>query len=471
MSEKSVARLTAVVVTLAVVMDLLDTTVVTVAVPTLQEEFGAGPGPVQWVVTAYLLAIAVSLPLSGWVSRRFGQGRAFLVALGVFGTASALTAAAWSLPTLIVFRAIQGLGGGLILPIGMALLFAAFPADQRAKASAVISVPAALAPVLGPVIGGWFVQEAGWRWVFWLNVPIAAAAILAGRRLRLQRPASPGARFDLAGVLLVSAGLVLLVLGLTGFESGADAPIPLAAVAASLLLLAAFVALQLRREHPLLNVRLLGRREICSSNLAFLLTSVSYGGLLFVLPLYLQGQRGMPPLHAGLLTSLHALGIVLAIPFATRFTRRFGPRVPLVAGLGLMAAGAVMLAAIEAGPEWLTWAAILTAGAGFGTTIVPLQTATVAGLNGAELADGSTMVNMARQIGMAVGVAAAAAALTVAAGIEPSRTGYSGGLLLTAGAAVLAIVPSRAFREPKPASRDPEHAPKQGEGTGATRAL
>jgi EmrB/QacA subfamily drug resistance transporter len=470
MSEKSVARLTAVVVTLAVVMDLLDTTVVTIAVPTLQEEFDAGPGPVQWVITAYLLAIAVSLPLSGWVSRRFGEARAFLVALGIFGTASALTAVAWSLPVLIAFRAIQGLGGGLILPIGMALLFAAFPADQRAKASALISVPAALAPVLGPLIGGWFVQEAGWRWVFWLNVPIAAAAILAGRRLHLQQPAFPSARFDWVGVLLVSAGLVLLVLGLAGAESGADTPVALAAVTASVLLLVAFAVLQLRRQHPLLNVRLLGRREICSSNLAFLLTSVSYGGLLFVLPLYLQGQRGMSPLDSGVLTSLHAVGIVLAIPFTTRFTRRSGPRAPLVAGLGLMAAGAVTLAVIEAGPGWLTGAAVLTAGAGFGTTIVPLQTATVAGLNGVELADGSTIVNMARQIGMAVGIAAAAAALSVAAGTEPSRTGYTASLLLTAGAAALAIVPSLAFRDPKPASRDPEHAPKQPEGAGATRA-
>lgn len=471
MSERSIPRLTAVAVTLAVVMDLLDTTVVNIAVPTLQEEFDAGPGPVQWVITSYLLAIAVSLPMSGWISRRLGQGRAFLIALGIFGTASALTALASSLPVLIAFRALQGLGGGLILPIGMAMLFAAFPSDQRAKASALMSVPAALAPVLGPLIGGWFVQDIGWRWVFWLNVPIALAAILTGQRLPAQRPATPGARFDGIGLVLVSAGLVLLVLGLTGAENESPAALPLTAIAAAVLLLAAFAVRQLRRAEPLLNVRLLVKREIWSSNLAFLLTALTYGGLLFLLPLYLQGQDGMSPLDSGLMTSLHAVGILLATPVTTRFTRRTGPRAPLAAGLGLMATGAGALSLTgQATPGWLTGAAILVAGAGFGTTIVPLQTATVTGLHGAELADGSTIVNMARQIGMAVGVAAAAAALNAWGGTGGPRSGYAGAFLLTAVLAALAIVPSIAFRDPKPAPRDPEHASKQPEGAGATRA-
>lgn len=471
MSERNIPRLTAVAVTLAVVMDLLDTTVVNIAVPTLQEDFDAGPGPVQWVITSYLLAIAVSLPMSGWISRRLGQGRAFLIALGIFGMASALTALAWSLPVLIAFRALQGLGGGLILPIGMAMLFAAFPADQRAKASALISVPAALAPVLGPLIGGWFVQDIGWRWVFWLNMPIALAAILTGLRLPAQRPATPGARFDGVGLVLVSAGLVLLVLGLTGTENGYPAALPLIAIATAVLLLAGFAVRQLRREDPLLNVRLLVKQEIWSSNLAFLLTALSYGALLFLLPLYLQGHGGMSPLNSGFMTSLHAVGILLATPVTTRLTRRTGPRAPLAAGLGLMAAGAGALSlAGQATPGWLTAAAILVAGAGFGTTIVPLQTATVTGLQGPELADGSTIVNMARQIGMAVGVAAAAAALNALNGTHGPGSGYPGAFLLAAALAALAIVPSLAFRDPKPAPRDPEHDPKRPERTGATRA-
>lgn len=460
MPERNISRLTAVTVTLAVVMDLLDTTVVNIAVPTLQEEFDAGPGPVQWVVTAYLLAIAVSLPVSGWISRRLGQGRAFLIALGIFGTASALAAVAWSLPALITFRAFQGLGGGLILPIGMAMLFAAFPADQRAKASALITVPAALAPVLGPLIGGWFVQDIGWRWVFWLNVPIALAAIMNGRRLPGQRPGMPGTRFDGIGLVLVSSGLMLLVLGLTGTENGS--PTALAAIAAAVLLLAAFAARQLRREAPLLNVRLLGRREIWSSNLAFLLTSLSYGGLLFLLPLYLQGQRGMSPLESGVVTSLHAVGILLATPFSTRFTRRRGPTAPLATGLSIMVAGAAALAlTASGGPEWMTAASIFVAGAGFGTTIIPLQTATVTGLEGAELSDGSTIVNMARQIGMALGVAVAAALLHTVLKAAGPDTGYAGGFFFTAATAALAIVPSILFQDPDPSPQRAAPAPER----------
>lgn len=459
MGRKSVDHLTVVAVTLAIVMDLLDATVVNIAMPTLQDEFDAGPDVIQWVSSAYLLAIAVSLPVSGWVSRRVGQGRAFLAALGIFGVASALTALSGSLWALVVFRAVQGLAGGLLLPIGMALLFAAFPADQRARASALISLPAAVAPVLGPLIGGWFVQEASWRWVFWLNLPVSLAAVLAGRRLRAEQQADRGTRIDVGGVLLVSAGLVLLVLGLTRAGSGAVDSWAVAAVTVSLLSLGAFAVLQLRRQQPLLNIRLLGRREIWSSNAAFLLTAVSYAGFLFLLPLELQRDQGMSPFNSGLFTALHAVGILLATPVTTRLTRWRGPRVPLAIGLAVMAAGAGMLAFADPGwAPWMLGVAVLVAGAGFGTTIVPLQTATVTGLVGVELGDGSTIVNVARQIGMAVGVAAAAAVQGLTGGGR-TGSGYAGGLLLTAAVAALAIIPVFAYREPPPAADGAALAP------------
>ena len=449
MPESDIRRPAVVAVTLALVMDLLDTTVVNVAVPTMQAEFGTGPGITQWVVTAYLLAIAVAMPMSSWISRRLGQGRAFYAALGLFSASSALTGLAWSLPALTVFRAMQGLGGGILLPTGMALLFAAFPAAERTKASALMSVPASLAPVLGPLIGGWFVQDIGWRWVFLLNVPVAVAAMLAGKPLLHLRTGDDKAAFDTVGFLAVSGGLVLLVFGLSRAENSDGTLLVPAAMAASLVLLAMFTVRQLRRHRPLINVRLLGRRELWSSNLVFLLTSLSYGGLLFVLPMYLQGPRGMSPFSSGLVTSLHAVGILLASPFSTRFTRRWGLTAPLVAGLGMITAGDAGLALTGPdGPLWVTAGLILVAGVGFGATIIPLQTATVAGLDGLELSDGSTMVNMARLIGMALGVAAGAAVLIALTGNATPGVGFAGGFILISAAAALAVIPSLLFREP-----------------------
>ena len=164
----------------ALFMDLLDLTIVNVALPAIQQEFATGTGELSLAVTAYLTTLAIVMPGSGWAAQRFGAPRTFLFAIAVFTVASALGALAWSFPALVAARALQGVGGGLLVPVGMAMLFRAFPKDERATASALFAVPGAVAPALGPFLGGLLVDAASWRWVFIINVPVGAAAFVFG---------------------------------------------------------------------------------------------------------------------------------------------------------------------------------------------------------------------------------------------------------------------------------------------------
>ena len=159
-------------------MDIVDTTVVNVALPTLARDFDAGDGTLEWVVTGYLLSLAIWIPASGWIGDRVGTKKTFLFALTLFTTCSALCGLSWSVESLIAFRVLQGVGGGMMTPVGMAMLFRAFPPEERAQASAVLTVPTAIAPALGPVLGGWLVEYASWRWIFYVNVPVGIAGFV-----------------------------------------------------------------------------------------------------------------------------------------------------------------------------------------------------------------------------------------------------------------------------------------------------
>jgi EmrB/QacA subfamily drug resistance transporter len=192
-------------------MQIMDTTVVNVALPTLARDFGVDNSAVEWVVTGYLLSLAVWVPASGWIGDRFGTKKTFLFALVVFTTGSALCGAAWSVESLIAFRLLQGVGGGMLTPVGTAMLFRAFAAHERAQASAVLTVPTAIAPAVGPVLGGWLVDYATWRWIFYLNVPIGIAAF-AFALLFLREHVEPGpGRFDMWGFVCSDGGLTLVL--------------------------------------------------------------------------------------------------------------------------------------------------------------------------------------------------------------------------------------------------------------------
>jgi EmrB/QacA subfamily drug resistance transporter len=389
----------------ALFLDLLDMTAAGVALPAIAQDYGGAPTSLQWVVTGYLLALAVVTPASGWLGDRFGTKRVFLTALTLFTVASALCAVAWDLPSLVGFRVVQGMGGGLLTPVGMTMLLRAFPEQERATASAILAMPVAVAPALGPILGGYFVAYHSWHWVYLMNIPIGGLTLLLSGWLLQEHREAPAARFDWWGFGLGGTGLAALLYGLVqvGEAHGAVGPgLSLALLGAALL--AGFVWVEERQAAPLLDLSLFGEAGFRTGNSVLFFASVGFSGVLLVLPLLLQIEQGLSAFEAGLVVAAHAVGILAVMPLAPRLYHWLGGRMLLAGG---MAGGAgATLGFLAVGPAtspWLVGALMLANGVAFGLTIVVLQTAPFAGLPSAQLGRATALTSVVRQIALSLG--------------------------------------------------------------------
>ena len=421
----------------ALVMDLLDMTMLNVALPALSARFSAAPATVSWVVTGYLLAIAVAIPISGWACDRFGTKTSFLFALVTFTVASGLCSQASSIEALVGFRVLQGIGGGLLTTTGMTLVFHAFPQSERARASAIVSLPALVAPASGPVLGGYLVQEYSWHWIFVVNVPIGALAILASALVMKNERQDASEPLDVAGLVLSSLGLasVTYALSVVGFLGLTATPV-LASGALGVACLVAFVFVELRTERPLINLRLFGHRLFTTVNVIQFLTQSSAVGTIFLLPLILQFELGLSPEQSGLTTFPAAIGIVLTVPLAGKVYPRVGPRGLLLVGIAAFAASTVPLMAIDANTSQnAVRLMMLLRGMAFGLIHVPVQTATFATISKSDTGRASAVFNAGRQVAASFGVALAATVLTMSL----ARGHATLGDLATRDAAVLAF--------------------------------
>src|SRR5919107_182568 len=301
----------AAVVVVGVVMSILDTTIVVVALETLSRELDAPLDTIQWVSTGYLLALAIVIPLTGWMSERFGSKRIYMVSVALFGIGSALCGLAWSAESLIVFRVLQGFGGGMIMPVGMSLLTQAAGPHRVGRVMSVIGVPMLLGPILGPVIGGVIVDNASWRWIFYVNVPIALIALgLAARLLHADQGRADAGRLDWRGLLLLSPGIAGVVYGLSQTESqgGFGHPLVYGPVIAGLALVAAFVVHARRAPRPLIDVGLFRHSAFSAAAATTFLLGGALFGAMIILPLYFQIDRGETALTAGLLMAPQGVG-------------------------------------------------------------------------------------------------------------------------------------------------------------------
>ena len=400
----------------AMFMSIMDATIVNVALPTIGRDFHVSPTAVDSISIAFLVSLAVFIPASGWLGDRLGGKRVLLAAIVVFTAASALCGVATSLGELVLFRVLQGVGGGMLAPVGMAMLFRVFPPQERVRASAILTVPTTLAPALGPVLGGLLVTDLSWRWVFYVNVPIGIVAFTFGFLfLRQPAQANPG-RFDLPGFLLSGIGLGLAMYGVSeGPVKGWHSPDVLATIAAGLVLLCAMVVVELRHPQPMVDLRLLGNRLFRASNGVMVLTSVAFLGTLYAISLYYQDGRGLSALQSGLSTFPEALGVMGGAQLASRVLYpRLGPRRHVAIGLVGVAASISLLALL--GPQTsLWWARLLmfTLGLSMGQVFVPLQAAAFATITPAATGRASTMFNAIRQLGGAVGVAVLTTAIVL----------------------------------------------------------
>src|SRR3954462_1950295 len=318
-------RISAVVI-LGSIMSILDTTIVNVALETLGHELHSTVSDIQWVVTGYMLALAAVIPVTGWAARRFGAKRVYVISLVLFIAGSVLCGLASSANELIVFRVIQGVGGGMILPIGQLMMADAAGPKRMGRVMSIVAVPAMLAPILGPTLGGLIVDNASWRWIFFVNLPIGLAAVAAA--LRILRAAARGRpeALDVRGLGLMATGLPLLTYGLAeiGTTGGFTATKVVVPCLLGLALIAAFAVHALRVRHPLLDLRLYRRPTFASASLTMFCLGAALFGSMILLPLYWQGVRHESVLHTGLLTAPQGVGMALVMPLAGRLSDRLG---------------------------------------------------------------------------------------------------------------------------------------------------
>jgi len=396
------------VILLGAIAAILDTTIVNVALDTLGRDFGTSVTTIQWVSTGYLLALALVIPLTGWAIERWGARRVWLTSLALFAGGSALCGLAWSIGSLIAFRVVQGIGGGMLLPAAQTILAQAAGPKRFGRVMAIVAIPAQLGPVVGPVLGGVIVDDLPWRWIFYVNVPICAVAmVLAARTLSSARP-EIRPRLDLRGLVLLSPGLGAVVYGFS--ESGAHGGFGSAGVLVPLLagiaMLVAFTIHALRIADPLIDMRLFRVPSFAASAGLMFLFGMSLFGAMLLLPLYYQQVRGASALDAGLLLAPQGLGTMVALLVVGRLTDRIGPRPIALAGIALSVVGTIAYTQVTADTsEWLLGASLLIRGAGLGAAIVPVMAAAYYGLQDSQIPRASAATRAIQQVGGSLGTA------------------------------------------------------------------
>jgi EmrB/QacA subfamily drug resistance transporter len=454
------------VVILGAIMSVLDTTIVNVALDTLARELHAPLQDVQWVATGYLLALAAVIPITGWLATAFGPRRVYLWALVAFTAGSALCAAAWNVESLVAFRVLQGVGGGMTLPVGQMMLARAAGPKNMGRVMSIIGVPIVLAPVLGPVLGGWLLDSFGWQWIFLINVPLGIVAVALGLK---RLPQSTGDRvaagpLDASGLAMLASGLPLFVYGLAEF--GQEGTITALQVWVPLVLglglIATFVLHALRVERPLLDVRLFKNRAFSAAAV----TTFSLGGALFgamlIVPLYYQLVRGEDALHTGLLLAPQGIGAAAAMALSGRLSDRFGGGPVAIVGIAILAVSTIPFVFIGAEDSYVLLSAFLVLrGFGIGTSIMPSMTAAYAALEPEQIANATPQLTVFQRVGGSVGTAILSVVLannldgarTPTAAADAFGSTYLWALGVTLVAAVPAILLIRVEREARRAVR------------------
>ncbi len=450
------------VVLLGTIMTILDSTIVNIAIPTLQTDLRAGSyADISWVVTGYMLAQGAVIPMAGWASDRFGTKRLYLVTIALFTLASMACGVAQTLPELIFFRVMQGFGGGMLMPIGMTIIMRAVGPQNMGRVMGIFGIPMLLAPAVGPVLGGWFVQDFSWRLIFYVNVPIGIIALLSAWRFLAETPRKGGLRLDTFGLLTAPPAAVAVMYAVNqSVTLGWSSLLVISMLTGSALLIAAFVLSQLGRRRaaalimvplaagallvglrngavdgwasldtlvmlglaalaainlvvggrgspePLLQLRLFRDSTFSwSMGLSFIIVTALFGGML-LLPLYLQEVHGYSALETGLLLLPQAVTAAVAMPLGGYLTDRFGPRPVVATGMVMLAVGGVVLAQIHPNSSnWLVVAALLLRGFAMGFSMMPSMAAAMARVPHHLSSSASSISNSLQRIGSSIGIA------------------------------------------------------------------
>lgn len=403
----------------AIFMTVIDGTMVNVALPTMARDFGVRSSDVEWISVGYLLAVATVIPAAGWLGDRFGTKRVFVASLLAFVVVSILCGLAGTLEQLVVLRVLQGIGGGLMTPVGATMLYRAFPMERRATAATAVLGVGVVAPAAGPLIGGLLVDRASWHWIFLINLPIGLVGLaLAVLTLREERHDAAG-RLDLVGLVLSGGSIAVLLYTMSlGPERGWGSPAVLVLAAIGVTTLAVAIGYERRIAEPALRLELFRDRLFRTMNLASAMIYAGFFGLIFVVPIYLQSLRGFSALESGLASSPQAVGVLLVSNLAGRWAYRVvGPRRLMVWGTAAASAITCMFATFDlATPLWVVALVSLARGLAIGLVFVSIQTGVYATTSHADTGRATSLFNTQRQVSYALGTALAATVLAAGLG-------------------------------------------------------
>lgn len=403
---------------LATVMAILDVTVVSVAQRTFIAEFGSSQAVVGWTMTGYTLALATVIPVTGWAADRFGTKRLFMGSVLAFALGSLLCAVAANIVQLIVFRVAQGIGGGMLMPLGFMIMTREAGPGRLGRLMSILSIPMLLAPIGGPILGGWLIDTSSWRWIFLINLPIGLVTIVLAAIVFPRDHPARSETFDVVGVLLLSPGLATFLFAVSSVPrcgTVADRRVLIPA-GVGLALIGSFVLHAWRRaDHPLIDLRLFQNKVLTQANVTMLVFATAFFGAGLLLPSYFQQVLHQSPMQAGTHMIPQGLGAMLTMRLTGPLVDRQGPGKVVLVGIALMTAGLGTFAfgvAKQAQylPTLLVGLAIM--GLGMGCTMMPLSVATVQALAPHQIARGTTLMSVSHQVGGSMGTALMSMILT-----------------------------------------------------------
>jgi EmrB/QacA subfamily drug resistance transporter len=437
------------VVILGMIMSILDTTIVNVALDRLGKDLHSPISQVQWVVTGYLLALGAVMPLTGWMARRFGAKQVYLVSLLLFTLGSIACGLSSSLPALVVFRVLQGIGGGMIMPLAQLIMAQVAGPQRMGKVMGIVSMPAMLAPIFGPVIGGLILQNLHWSWIFFVNGPVGVLALFLGWRMLPHTDSGEAGKLDLVGLALLPVASAGLIYGVS--EAGSGAAIGsvkvLAPAIAGVVLGAVFCLHALRIERPLLDVRLYANRVFAGASATTFGLGAALFGAMILIPLYYQNVRGQSVVDTGLLNGPQGIGALIAMPLAGKLTERLGGGKVAIGGVAVLCLSTLPLAFVGAHTSMVLISLVLVVrGLSIGFSFMPAMTAAFAVLRPDQLSDATPQLNVVMRLGSAIGVAVLAVVLERASLHEHGHVVQTAHAFATTywwglGIAVLSLIP------------------------------
>ncbi|MHB1460404.1 MAG: DHA2 family efflux MFS transporter permease subunit [Armatimonadota bacterium] len=394
---------------LGTMMQVIDTTIVSVAIPQMMGNLGVTVDQIAWVTTGYIISTVIVLPLTGWLSSYFGRKNYLTASIIIFTVSSFLCGISWDLNSLVFFRVLQGLGGAALLSVAQAVIMEIFPPAQVGMVQAIYGLGVIAGPTIGPTLGGWITDNYNWPWIFFINVPIGViAATMSFMFIHNSKHQTPSSRVDFIGIALMAVGLGTMqtILEKGHREGWYESPLIIWMTIISIVTLIAFVVWELRIDHPAVNLRVLKNRGLAAGSLFGGVLGFGLFGGTFVIPLFLQGVRHYTAQQSGFMLLPGALATAFVMPFVGRLVSKVSSRLLVAVGAIGFVISMFMLQTMtmDTGPDQMFWPLVIR-GAAMGFLFVPLTMATLLGLRGRDISEGSGLFNLTRQIGGSMGIA------------------------------------------------------------------